>query len=136
MVKPRQPVYSWRNGRQRQSHSILWFKPCPVLILQERQCRKTALTQVGIWEGQKTPHCFCSNSGNSVWQLIQNLSHMKIMQHPLHVLKAWHSKKRDASPYADIVLTASWLHLTVMLNTLNTVVPPLLLCLSSLQIRI
>src|SRR4029434_2836266 len=32
MVKSTQPVYLWRNGRQRQSHIILWFKPCPVLI--------------------------------------------------------------------------------------------------------
>ena len=29
---------------------------------------------------------FAASSGNSVWQLIQNLSHMKITQHLLHVL--------------------------------------------------
>src|SRR4029434_3308177 len=65
MVKSTQPVYSWQNGRQRQSHIILWFKPCPVLILQVHQCRKNTLTQVGSLKGQKTPHCFCSK----LWKL-------------------------------------------------------------------
>ena len=85
MVKSTQPVYSWRNGRQRQSHIILWCKPCPVLILQVRQCRKAALTKV-VLKGKRHLIAFAASSGNSVWQLIQNLGHMKITQHLLHVL--------------------------------------------------
>src|SRR4029434_5223422 len=86
MVKSTQPVYSWRNGRQRQSHIILWFKPCPVLILQVSQCRKTALTQVGSWKGQKTPHCFCSKLWKFCLATYPELKSYEITQHLLHLL--------------------------------------------------
>src|SRR4029434_6385557 len=82
MVKCTQPVYSRSNGRQRQSHIILWFKPCPV-----RQCRKNALTQVGSLKGQKTPHCFCSK----LWKFCLALTYpelnsYEITQNLLHAL--------------------------------------------------
>src|SRR4029434_10954363 len=96
MVKCTQPVYSRSNGRQRQSHIILWFKPCPV-----RQCRKNALTQVGSLKGQKTPHCFCSK----LWKFCL-ATYPELKSYEKHATSVactqytWHSRKRNPPPSA------------------------------------
>src|SRR4029434_1127705 len=100
MVKSTQPVYSWQKGNK-QSKIILWVKPCPVLILQERQCRKNTLTQVGSLKGQKTPHCFCSK----LWKFCL-ATYPELKSYEKHATSVactqytWHSRKRNPPPSA------------------------------------